>query len=55
MVELALLIKERVLVKEPELIEDLDKRGYGEKDENQLLLSPEESLYLKEKKRRTFN
>ncbi|MFH0986697.1 MAG: tRNA-intron lyase [Candidatus Micrarchaeota archaeon] len=53
-----LLIGERVLVTEPELVEDFDKRGYGEKEEgskegnsNQLLLSPEEALYMVEKKK----
>ena len=46
---MALLIKERVLVREPELIEDFEKRGYGEKEENQMILSPEETLYIKEK------
>jgi tRNA-intron endonuclease len=45
-----LLIEDRVLVKEPELIAELEQRGYGEKEEEQLLLSPEEALYLKEKK-----
>lgn len=47
---MALLIKERVLVKETEKIDELEKRGYGERDGGQLLLSPEEALYLIEKK-----
>ena len=46
----ALLIKGHVLVRDPEMIEDLDKRGYGEKDADQLLLSPEEAMYLNEKR-----
>jgi tRNA-intron endonuclease len=50
-ITMALLIKERILVKEPELIEDFDKRGYGEKEDKQLLLSPEEAIYLAEKEK----
>ena len=45
---IALLIKERVLVKEPDKIDELEKRGIGERD-GHMLLSPEEALYLKEK------
>lgn len=45
-----ILANERVIVKEPELMEDFDKRGYGERDEEQLVLSPEEALYMIEKK-----
>jgi len=47
---MALLVKERVLVREPEQIEELEQRGYGEKEEHELLLSPEEALYLKDKR-----
>jgi tRNA-intron endonuclease len=46
---MALLAKERVLVKEPDLMEDFEKRGYGERDGSHVLLSPEEALYLKDK------
>lgn len=41
---------ERVMVTDPDLIEELEKRGYGEKEAKKLLLSPEEALYLVEKK-----
>jgi tRNA-intron endonuclease len=45
-----LLVKERVMVREPELMEEFEQRGYGEKEEKELLLSPEEALYIKEKR-----
>ncbi len=47
-----LLIGDRVLITDQELAEDLEKRGIGEKEGNQLLLSPEEALYLKEKRKK---
>ena len=47
---MAILTKEHVIVQEPELVEELTKRGYGEKEAKELLLSPEETLYLKEKR-----
>jgi tRNA-intron endonuclease len=46
---MAILAKERVLVREPDQMEDLEKRGYGERDGSHVLLSPEEALYLNEK------
>jgi len=46
---MAILARERVLVREPEQIEELEKRGYGERDGSHVLLSPEEALYLAEK------
>ncbi|MEM0372500.1 MAG: tRNA-intron lyase [archaeon] len=47
---MALLMKERVLVTNAELVGELEAKGYGERQGNQLLLSPEEALYLKEKR-----
>jgi tRNA-intron endonuclease len=47
---MALLIKERIMVREPELIAEFEQKGYGEKEEAYLLLSPEETLYIKEKR-----
>lgn len=46
------LFGERVIVTEDEedIIEELEKRGYGEKEGKELLLSPEEALYLIEKR-----
>ncbi len=46
---MAILAKERVLVREPEQMDELEKRGYGERDGSHVLLSPEEALYLTEK------
>ena len=46
-----MLIGERVLVTEKEIKDDLVERGYGEKEGKQLLLSPEEALYMVEKKK----
>ena len=46
---MAILARERVLVREPKQIEELEKRGYGERDGSHVLLSPEEALYLTEK------
>lgn len=43
-------MKERVLVTDASVADELVSRGYGEKEGNQLLLSPEEALYLKEKR-----
>jgi tRNA-intron endonuclease len=47
---MALLVKERVLVTDEALASDLENRGYGEKEDKRLLLSPEEALYLNEKR-----
>ena len=47
---MALLIKERVLLTDKETTDELHSRGYGEKEGNNLLLSPEEALYLNEKR-----
>ena len=49
--DMPMLVGERVLVTEKEDIDDLVKRGYGEKEGKQLLLSPEEALYMVEKKK----
>lgn len=48
---MALLIGERVLITEQEIADALYEKGYGEKEEKNLLLSPEESLYLNEKRK----
>ena len=48
---MALLVKERVLITDADLLSDLINRGYGEKEGKQLLLSPEEALYMNEKKK----
>lgn len=48
---MALLAKERVIERDPEVIGELDKHGFGEKGEKELLLSPEEALYLLEKEK----
>ena len=45
------LMKERVVVRETALIDELDKKGFGEKTEDELLLSPEETLFLVEKRK----
>ena len=46
-----MLVGERVLVTEDDIKSDLVERGYGEKEGKQLLLSPEEALYMAEKKK----
>ena len=48
---MALLIEERVLVTDKDLLSELYQKGYGEKDKKSLLLSPEETLYLTEKRK----
>jgi len=45
-----ILIDERILVTEQELVDELDTKGYGERNGKQLMLSPEEALYLNEKR-----
>lgn len=45
-----ILAKERAIVREADLIEEIAIKGYGEKEKNQLVLGPEEALYLKDKK-----
>jgi len=47
-----LLVGERVIITNKELADELEKKGIGEKEDKQLLLSPEEALYLKEKRKR---
>ena len=43
------LIGTRVIIKDDiELADDLDKRGFGERKTDELLLAPEEALYLKD-------
>lgn len=44
------LFGERIIVTDLKEMEELEKRGYGEKEGETLLLSPEEALYLVEKK-----
>lgn len=44
------LFGERIIVTEKEAVEELEKRGYGEREGETLLLSPEEALYMVEKK-----
>ncbi|RLG21409.1 tRNA-intron lyase [Candidatus Micrarchaeota archaeon] len=50
---MALLLNNQVWMTEDEkaLIEDLLRRGYGEKISNRLLLMPEEALFLMEKRK----
>ncbi len=48
---MALLADNRVVVTEKELADELEQKGYGEKEKNKLLLSPEEALYLKENRK----
>jgi len=45
---MALLVKERVVIEDSAQMDELEKRGFGERDGN-MLLAPEEALYLKEK------
>ncbi|MFW5902543.1 MAG: tRNA-intron lyase [archaeon] len=46
-----LLMEERIIVSEPELKEELKEKSYGEEKEEELIISPEETLYLKEKRK----
>ncbi len=46
-----LLTEERIHTQDPELIQELKEKGYGEEKEENLILSPEETLYLKEKRK----
>lgn len=48
---MALLIKERVIERDSSAIEELDKHGFGEKSDSELMLSPEDALYLLEKEK----
>ena len=46
------LIGTRVIIKDnEELCDELDKRGFGERKAEELLLAPEEALYLKDKRK----
>lgn len=47
---MVLLAEERIIVTEQSLIDELYGKGYGEKKEEKLIMSPEETLYLKEKR-----
>jgi len=40
------LIKNQTIILEPNTQQDLERKGYGEMEENKLLLKPFESLYL---------
>jgi tRNA-intron endonuclease len=44
-----LLVGEKVIVTDNDLVSQLVERGYGENENGKLTLSPEESLYLMEK------
>jgi len=48
---MVLLAKERVVVTDEKLISELINKGYGEKEGKNLILSPEETLYLNEKRK----
>ncbi len=48
---MAVLVDGRVIVTDPELAEELEQKGYGEKEKDKLILSPEEALYLVEKRK----
>ena len=48
---MAVLADGRVIVTDPELVGELDQKGYGEREKDKLILSPEESLYLVEKRK----
>ena len=46
------LIGTRIIIRDDEeLCDDLDKRGFGERRAKELLLAPEEALYLKDKRK----
>lgn len=45
------VMEERIIVNESELKEELKSKKYGEEKEEELVLSPEEALYLKEKRK----
>lgn len=46
-----LITQEKIHVHDPELVEELEEKGYGEKRDDAITLSQEETLYLKEKRR----
>ncbi len=45
------ITKGKIHIHNEELVKELEEKGYGEKQDNTLLLSQEETLYLKEKRR----